>query len=59
MEKGNVYEKAVEEGKLKEGRERHFEGVRSARYERRAWGEYVQTGKGECFMKEGFVLLFT
>ncbi len=61
LEKGNVYEREVAEEKMKELREKHFEGLKKARYERKAWGQYVETGReGErLLMKEGFVLLFT
>ena len=61
LERGEKYAKAVEEGKLEQVREEHFRGVKSARYERRAWGAYVETQNGEddLFMAEGFVLNFT
>ncbi|RDX51956.1 hypothetical protein OH76DRAFT_1481041 [Lentinus brumalis] len=58
---GETYAKAVEEAKLREVREEHFRGVKSARYERRTWGKYLETHEveDELFMAEGFVLNFT
>ncbi|RPD82130.1 hypothetical protein L226DRAFT_16924 [Lentinus tigrinus ALCF2SS1-7] len=61
VERGEKYAKPVEEAKLKQVREEHFRGVKSARYERRAWGRYVETQNSthDLFMAEGFVLNFT
>ena len=61
LEKGEVHVEVVREGKLDEVREAHFANVLRARYERRAWGEYLVTPEkedAELFMKEGFVLDF-
>ncbi|KAI0718896.1 hypothetical protein C8T65DRAFT_736933 [Cerioporus squamosus] len=61
VERGETYAKAVEEATLGQIRKEHFRGVKSARYERRAWGKYVETRNGEddLYMAEGFVLNFT
>lgn len=63
LEKGAVYAAEVDETKLKEIAENHFrdKALKGARYERRAWGDYLekQGSDNDLFMEEGFVLSFT